>query len=187
MTTQHAPSPDYSSSEGYLDIAVRECPDCGDLIMTIGDEDRCEACVQYQTDEAAAFARDNSNSIGLFALIATMKSAPLDLNKSGGMNDERTIMCDECGVDAVHYSCCVDDLDGKACECLSCGEVGKVYVDQDDEGRVYARFRSYNTAELDALAAEGKACTECLSLAAVNDDGVCNECDEHAERRSMGW
>lgn len=74
------------------------------------------------------------------------------------MNDTRVILCDDCSEPALEYEAdmCADQLEGKRCECESCGVRGKVILIEDEEyghgGSL--RFRALTEREIAEEAAE---------------------------------
>lgn len=181
MSAQHAPAPDYSLHE-HVTWTIRACADCGDICLTTG-EDRCLTCLDVHRDELETCKRVLRQRLGavLSDAFASFRA------RSGGMNDPRELLCDECGEVAFTYTGSIDPLDGTQGQCESCGCKGRIDVDQDDEGHATVRFVRLRGADLDAAAEAGEVCKECLEAGGLDDDGICNECNEHAERREMGW
>lgn len=186
MSHQHAPSPDYTSHES-VDWTVRHCTDCGDICLTASPEQgRCDTCEAAHRDELATAKRLLQQHARLVVTEGFRK--PLDAHdapipqlvvnhepwptRSGGMNDPREILCEACGECALTYTGNADALDGTIGECESCAQAGVVDVDQD-EGTTTVRFL--------------RRCGECFEPGALDEQGICNECNEHAERREMGW
>jgi hypothetical protein len=172
--TQHAPSPDYS----IVDWTVRFCAGCDDLCLTTAEDEKCEACQQYDKDDLAAKQRaaaDNGmDDEAVRILLRNMRAGkPADepscfsrdglpyqetwdraaLTLPDPYSDEAEILCDECGDVAQRYARHSDgvcSLEGKAGVCLGCGTVGKVYLREPDEDWTHAslRFRAYTDSEL---------------------------------------
>jgi hypothetical protein len=152
MSHQHAPSMDYRSYE-TTELTVRHCGDCGDICLTEGKSTRCDTCETTHQDELATAKRLLAKHARLVVTEAFRK--PLDAHdapipqlvvsrepwptRSGGMNDPREILCDDCGECAATYTGCVDSLDGTRGNCESCNAPGTILVD-DDEGHHSVAF-----------------------------------------------
>lgn len=174
MTQQQAPSPDYRICD-YVNLGSYEtnalgvipCPGCEDLFLAEPGERLCEACAQYDADDRAAAQR----------FLADVKTLP---QRSGGMNDPRFILCEECGEEAGSYTGYADHLDGKAAHCTHCDTYGCYSLDGDESG-AQIRFRKYTVAELHKNDLVGtKVCVECLgdcqAGTELNEHGVCKRC-----------
>jgi hypothetical protein len=162
MTQQHAPSINYSLHD-TVNWTVRYCGDCGDPCLTTGDTDRCDPCQAIHLDELATLKRTVGEQVK-----AVLCSS---FANSGGMNDPREILCSACGECAATHT--GFPTDGATGVCPHCKSAGRIDVDQDDDGNTTVRFLAI--------------CAECLEPGALDAKGVCNECNEHAERRTMGW
>lgn len=150
--TQAAPSPDYAMSEHPIDLVIRYCADCGDICLTVGRDVRCDTCQVAHADEMRTAAR----ALVLAATAKVLAHPTADIvRRSSGMNDEREILCDECGECAATYNGCADLLDGKACMCMHCDEPGKIVV-SDDEGITTIRFRAYTAREIAVIGNGGQ-------------------------------
>jgi hypothetical protein len=145
---QHAPSPDYSIAEAYVDWTILFCCDCADLCLTTGGDRRCEPCQQYHLDEVASLKRALLESpAATVALLRSMGAGSEAIKRTGGLNDPGDILCRECGESAGEYVGYVDHLDGKAAVCPHCATHGKIVVD-DDEGAATIYFRAFTPKEL---------------------------------------
>lgn len=137
-----APSPDYAIaalSYSTDDLTVRHCCDCGDICLTVGDAVRCDPCQATHLDELAT-AKRVLDAAGVWAVAVKHLQRPGQQGRSGGMNDPREILCEECGECALTYTGNGDSLDRAKHNCDSCGTIGVIDVDQDDDGHVRVRF-----------------------------------------------
>lgn len=128
-----------------VQIVCRECGDTEIQFVPIAEvaerirRQRCDECQAQYEDERRGDARR--------AVDAAMTQLLTMPSRSRGPNDERSILCDECGEEAGTYIGYVDHLDGKAAYCPHCQTHGKIVVG-DDEGSAWVRFRAYTAKEL---------------------------------------
>lgn len=137
----------YSTGE----LAIVDCPDCGDPALVEKGQARCDCCQQYDTDAAAAMMRANA-VVALGALyrdhykaagvLRVARSLP-SYRSRGGMNDDRVAFCSFCGDPGVTYpgDMLAEQIDGKSCECESCKRPGTVRM-HDDEGSCWVTFEA---------------------------------------------
>lgn len=169
MSHQHrievAPSPDYQQHDDLQPVQI-DCRDCGDVeiqfvpLAEVADRirrQRCDECQETHTDEvqtAKRVVRAHRDIIISKALGAAEQPLPQMVvnrevwpSRSRGPNDERSILCDECGEEAGTFIGYVGHLDGKAAVCPHCQTHGKIVVG-DDEGSAHIRFRAYTAKEI---------------------------------------
>jgi hypothetical protein len=131
-----------SYSTGQL--AIVDCPDCGDPALVENGQARCDCCQQYDTDAAAAMMRANSAvALGVLYREHYVAAGLLPARGRGSMNDERVAFCSYCGDPGVTYpgDMLAEQIDGKRCDCESCRRPGTVRM-HDDEGSCWVTFEA---------------------------------------------
>lgn len=124
------------------ELAIVDCPDCGDPALVENGQTRCDACHQYDVDSAAAMMRANAPlviSAACKPLIESLRA--ISYKGRGSCNDERTIFCDYCGDPALAIpgDMLAEQADGKRCDCQGCDKPGTVRM-HDDEGSCWLTF-----------------------------------------------
>lgn len=136
--TKTALEPLHIGSYSTRELAVIACPSCGDLALVDGGQRKCDACVDY----------DGNNARLLFERLAKPTQ-----RRGRGMNDDYNVLCDVCGEVAASFpgDVLAENLEGKAHQCESCHTFGKFWFDDEN---VQINFRRYTQRELSDVASE---------------------------------
>lgn len=129
------------------ELAIADCPDCGDPCLVEKGDSRCETCKQYDQDSAAAMLRAHAPTVAVAALKA-WAARGVSFKGRGGMNDERQVFCDFCGDEALAIpgDMLAEQADGMQLQCWGCHKPGKVVL-HDDEGSCWLTFAPLKDGE----------------------------------------
>jgi hypothetical protein len=153
-----------SYSTGQL--AIVDCPDCGDMALVSATQSRCDTCKQYDQDSAAAMLRAHTatvlaecakeraaiaeNRAQLVAHAVRLGPVICDvLSRGRGMNDERQLFCDFCGDVGLTVAgdTSSEQIDMWFGTCESCRKPGKGSVHDDGES-AYAEFHAFTPEDM---------------------------------------